>query len=118
VNPLPARRLIAASVPVMVATDFNPGSAPSPDLHLAAWLACTRQRMTPHEVLKGLTVYAARALKMEDRIGSLEPGKAADMAVLDAPTVEAWLYDYRPGPVARTIIGGETVWATGASGLS
>ena len=112
VAPLPARALIAAGVPVAVATDYNPGSAPSPDLHLAAWLACTRQRMTPHEALKGLTAYAARALCLSHRLGSLEFGKAADFAVLDALSVEAWLYRFRPGPVARTVIAGETVWKT------
>ncbi|HYE57151.1 MAG TPA: imidazolonepropionase, partial [Rhodothermales bacterium] len=113
-EPLPARALIDAGVPVAVATDLNPGSAPSPDLHLAAWLACTRQRMTPHEVLKGLTAWAARSLRLEHQIGSLEPGKVADVVVLDASSVEAWLYDFRPGPVARTIIGGETVWEKAA----
>ena len=110
VEPLPARRLVEAGVPVAVATDFNPGSAPTFDLALAAWLACTRQRMTPHEVLKGLTVYAARALRLDDRIGSLEPGKAADLVVLDAPSVDAWLYRFRPDAVAETVIGGRTVF--------
>lgn len=109
VEPLPARRLIDAGVPVAVATDFNPGSAPSLDLHLAAWLACTRQRMTPHEVLKGLTAFAAKALLLDD-VGSLLPGFRADFAVLDAPSVEAWLYGFRPETVVQTAIGGQTVF--------
>lgn len=110
VEPLPARRLIEAGVPVAVATDFNPGSAPSFDLHLAAWLACTRQRMTPHEVLKGLTTYAAQALGMDD-VGSLAPGFWADAVVLGAPGVEPWLYAFRPGTVRETLVAGQTIFA-------
>ena len=85
--PFAARRWIAAGVPVAVATDFNPGSAPSYHLPFALTLACTLQRMTPGEALKGATLYAARAVGLADRIGSLEPGKAADFAVLDAEDV-------------------------------
>src|SRR5690606_10202410 len=108
-EPLPARRLVTAGVPVAVATDFNPGSAPSYDLHLALWLACTRQRMTPAESLKGATAYAARALRRDD-VGSLLPGKKVDFAVLDAPDVTHWLYHFRPDATRRVVIGGETVW--------
>ena len=108
-EPMPARRLIAAGVPVAVATDFNPGSAPSYDLHLALWLACTRQRMTPAEALKGATAYAARALRRDD-VGSLLPGKKADFVVLDAPGVTHWLYHFRPDATRRVVLGGETVW--------
>jgi len=105
---MPARRLIDAGVPVAVATDFNPGSAPSFDLHLALWLACTRQRMTPAEALKGATTHAARAL-LRDDIGSLLPGKKADYVVLDTPNINHWLYHFRPGTVVGTVIGGEVV---------
>jgi imidazolonepropionase len=110
-RPLPARRLIDAGVAVAVATDFNPGSAPSFHLPLALTLACTLQRMTPAEALKGATLYAARAIGLEERLGSLEPGKAADFAVLDAPDVNQWLYHFRPNACVRTVIGGETRWA-------
>ena len=77
--------MIDAGVAVAVATDFNPGSAPSYHLPLAMTLACTLQRMTPAEALKGATLYAARAVGLEAEVGSLEPGKAADFAVIDAP---------------------------------
>jgi len=94
-------------VPVAVATDFNPGTAPCYDLRLAMLLACTRQRMTPTETLKGATRYAARAIGREGDLGSLEPGKAADFAVLEAPDLVQWLYHYRPEPAAATVIAGE-----------
>jgi imidazolonepropionase len=109
--PMPARRLMDAGVAVAVATDFNPGSAPSYHLPLAMTLACTLQRMTPAEALKGATLYAARAVGLEARVGSLEAGKAADFAVIDAPDVNHWLYHHRPNACVRTVAGGRTVWA-------
>ncbi len=107
--PLPARRLIEAGTAVAVATDFNPGSAPSYHLPFALTLACNLQRMTPAEALKGATLYGARAIGMEDRIGSLEPGKAADFAVIDAEDVDGWLYHFRPNACLATFLGGELV---------
>lgn len=95
VAPLPARRLLEAGVAVAVATDFNPGSAPSYHLPFAMTLACTLQRMTPAEVLKGATIIAARAIGLEREVGSLEPGKSADFAVIDAESVDQWLYHLR-----------------------
>jgi imidazolonepropionase len=108
--PMPARRLIEAGVRVAVATDFNPGTAPSWHLPLALTLACTLQRMTPAEALKGATIYAARAVGLEGEVGSLEPGKAADFAVIDAPDVNHWLYNFRPNACVETVIGGITRW--------
>lgn len=105
-RPMPARRFIAAGVPVAVATDFNPGSAPSNHLPLALSLACTLQQMTPAEALKGATCYAARALGLESRVGSLEVGKAADFALIDAPDVNQWLYHFRANACRATVIGG------------
>jgi imidazolonepropionase len=111
VDPMPARRFVDAGVPVAVATDFNPGSAPSFHLPLALTLACTMLRLEPAEALKGATILASRAIGMEDAVGSLEPGKKADFAVIDAPDVNHWLYHFRPNACVRTVIGGETVWA-------
>jgi imidazolonepropionase len=108
--PLPARRLIEGGVAVAVATDFNPGTAPSYHLPLAMTLACTLQRMTPSESLKGATYYAAKALGLERRVGSLERGKAADFAVIDAPDVEHWLYHLRPNACRLAVAGGRVVW--------
>jgi imidazolonepropionase len=108
--PMPARAFIDAGVPVAVATDFNPGSAPSAHLPLALTLACTLQRMTPAEALKGATLHAARAIGLADRVGSLEPGKAADFAIIDAPDVNHWLYHFRPNACVRTVIAGRTAW--------
>jgi imidazolonepropionase len=109
---MPARRLMAAGVPVAVATDFNPGTAPTYHLPLALTLGCTLQRMTPSEALKGATLFAARALGMERTIGSLEPGKNADLAIMDAVSVDHWLYHFRPNACTMTIIGGRPRWTS------
>lgn len=108
--PMQARRFLDAGVSVAVATDFNPGSAPSYHLPLAMTLACTMQGMTPAEALAGATIVAARAVGLAHRVGSLEPGKAADFAIIDAPDVDHWLYHFRPNACRRTVIAGTTVW--------
>jgi imidazolonepropionase len=105
--PLPARKFIAAGVPVAVATDFNPGSAPSFHLPMAMMLACTMQRMTPFETLKGATIIAAQAIGLEKETGSIEVGKRADFAVIDAPDPNHWMYHFRPNACVRTFLGGE-----------
>jgi imidazolonepropionase len=108
--PMPARRLIDAGAAVAIATDFNPGSAPSFHLPLAMTLGCTLQQMSPAEALKGATIYAARAVGLDGSVGSLEAGKAADFALIDAPDVNHWLYHFRPNACAMTWIGGKLRW--------
>jgi imidazolonepropionase len=92
---LPARKMLQAGVRVAVATDFNPGSAPSYHLPLAMTLACLNQQMTPQEVLMGATTIAARAIAAEHRVGSLIPGYEADIAIMDTPSLNQWLYHFR-----------------------
>lgn len=106
-SPPPARAMLDAGLAVAVATDFNPGTAPSLHLPLAMTLACARQRMTPHEALRGATRWAARALGREGEVGSLEPGAAADFAVIGATDVEQWLYQFRANACVGTVVGGE-----------
>lgn len=92
---MPAREMLEAGVRVAVATDFNPGSAPSYHLPLAMTLACINQQMTPQEVLMGATSVAARAISAEHRIGSLLPGYEADITIIDSPTLNHWLYHFQ-----------------------
>ena len=103
---LPARACIDAGVAVAVATDFNPGSAPSYHLPAALYMACILQRMEPAEAVKGATIVAARAIGMDDEIGSVAPGKRADLIVVDALDVDHWVSHLRPGAVTMTVIGG------------
>jgi imidazolonepropionase len=106
---LPARKLLAAGVPVAVATDFNPGSAPSYHLPLAMTLACLSQHMTPQEVLNGATTVAARAISAETRIGSLLPGYSADLAIIDMPSLNQWLYHFVPNACVAVLKNGAWV---------
>ena len=107
--PMPARAFIEAGVPVAVATDFNPGSAPSYHLPAAMYMACILQHMSPAETLKGATLYAARALGLEDTIGSLVPGKRADFVLIEAEDVNQWISHLRPNAVRCTFVSGRRV---------
>ena len=81
----PARAMIKAGVPVAVASDYNPGSCPSLNLQLAMNLACLKYRMTPEEMLTAVTLNAAAAVGRADRLGTLEPGKQADLVIWKTP---------------------------------
>lgn len=110
---LPARELLRAGVPVAVATDFNPGSAPSFHLPLAMSLACLNQAMTPQETLMGATTIAARAVAIRDRAGSLTPGFPADLAVMAAPDLNHWLYHFRANACTAVMKSGKWVHGRG-----
>ncbi len=79
----PARELIAAGAIVALATDFNPGTSPTLNMQIVLSLACTQMRMTPAETIAAATINAAYSLRRHDRIGSIEVGKYADLAVFD-----------------------------------
>ena len=87
----PARALIEAGAAVALATDFNPGTSPTYSMQMVLSLACTEMRMSPAEAITAATINGAHALGFADRIGSLEPGKQADLIVLN-------LSDYREVP--------------------
>jgi imidazolonepropionase len=80
----PARAMIEAGLPIVIATDFNPGSSPTSSMTMILSLACTQMKMTPAEALTAATVNAAWSLNRGHEIGSLEPGKIADFVVHDA----------------------------------
>jgi len=102
-QPLDARRFIAAGVPVAVATDFNPGSAPAHNLPRSMSLACMMNFMTPNESLKGATTYAAKALDLGESVGSLTAGMQADFVQLAVSSVDRWLYWYAPATTETTL---------------
>jgi imidazolonepropionase len=87
----PARRLVDAGAAVALATDFNPGSSPTLNMQFILALACVKLRMTPVEAIAAATLNAAYSLRRADRLGSLEPGKQADLVVMDVS-------DYREIP--------------------
>lgn len=79
----PARKLIDAGVAVALATDYNPGSSPTPSMPFVLSVACTHMKMSPAEAVTAATINGAAALNLQHRKGSLEPGKDADVAVFD-----------------------------------
>ncbi len=103
----PARDMIAAGVPVALATDFNPGSCPCLNMQLAMSLGCLKYRMTPEEVLTAVTLNGAAAIGRADRIGSAEPGKAGDLVVWNAPDLEYVCYRLGSNLAGTVVKGGK-----------
>ena len=79
----PARKLINAGVAVALATDYNPGSSPTVSMPFVLSLACTHLKMSPAEAIAAATINGAWSLRLQQRKGSIEPGKDADVAVFD-----------------------------------
>jgi len=95
----PVDLLRAHGVPMAVATDANPGTSPCFSILLAMNMACVLLGLTPEEALAGVTVHAARALGREASVGTLEPGKQADLILWDieTPAELAYATGYNPG---------------------
>ena len=103
-----AADMIKAGVPVAVATDYNPGSCPSLNLQLAMNLACWNYNLSPEEVLAAVTLNAAGALCRAHKIGSVEPGKQADLVLWNAPDLDYIFYRFGENLVKSVIKGGKT----------
>ena len=82
----PARTFIDRGIPVALATDFNPGTSPTPSLPLVMTVACLELKLTPSEALAAVTINAAAALGLADEVGSIEGGRQADLAIWGVPT--------------------------------
>ena len=102
----PVDLLRAYGVPMAVATDCNPGTSPLLSPTLAMNMAATLFGLTPEECLAGMTINAARALGIADEVGSLAPGKAADLCAwpIDDPAELAYWIGH-PGPDRRIVAG-------------
>ena len=81
----PARAILEADGLLAIATDLNPGTAWCENMQFAMALACRYMRLTPAQVIVAATINAAAAIHRADRIGSLEPGKQADLLILSVP---------------------------------
>ncbi|MEB3286569.1 MAG: imidazolonepropionase [Vampirovibrionales bacterium] len=110
----PAKKILEAGIPLALATDFNPGSCMSENLQLVMTLACLQMRMTPAEVIKAVTIQAAKALKLEHQKGSLALGKSPDFVVFDVANYQELLYHFGVNFVEHVVIGATLVHTTHA----
>jgi len=105
----PARKMIAAGVPVALGTDCNPGSSYTESLPAVAFLASVGMGLTVEETLTAMTLNAAASLGEGVRRGTLEPGKRADVVLLDAPALEHLVYHWGVNLVSGVLVAGEPV---------
>ncbi len=77
------RKMLDEGLPIALATDFNPGTCPCENIQTIITLACLNMGMTPAQAISAVTINAAHAIGMSDRIGSIEIGKQADIIILD-----------------------------------
>jgi imidazolonepropionase len=107
--PAPVAALRDAGAPLAIATDLNPGTSPVCSMPETIAMACSLYGMTPLEALMAATANPAWVLGIDDQVGTLEPGKRADLVLLDGPSFAH--VPYRPGhnPVVATVIGGEPI---------
>jgi imidazolonepropionase len=105
-----ARKMIDMGVPVALSTDYNPGSCPTENLQFIMTLSSLKMRMTPEEVIAGVTINAAAALDMTDKIGSLQKGKKADIAIFDAPNLPYIIYHFGINHIDKVIKNGKLIF--------
>lgn len=104
-----ARAMIDAGAAIALTTDNNPGSAPCPSLPLAMAIACRAQHMLPAEALNAVTINAAHAVGLGRRLGSLEPGKQADVLILDIDDYRGLMYEFGDNHVRAVVKRGVVV---------
>ena len=103
----PARKLIDAGVAVALATDYNPGSSPTASMLFVLSLACTQMKMSPAEAVSAATINGAWALRLQERKGSIEPGKDADLAVFEVEDYREIAYWVAADHCAYTVLNGQ-----------
>jgi imidazolonepropionase len=104
-----AREMIEAGLAIVLATDFNPGSSPTPSMPMVLSLACTQMKMSPAEAITASTINAAHSLNRGDKIGSLEPGKRANFAIFNCADYRELAYWFGIPQMYSVYIKGECV---------
>lgn len=102
-----ARKLIDAGVPIALASDYNPGTAPSLSMPMVLSLACTQMRMSPAEAIAAATVNSAWAVRLQAGKGTVEPGKDADLAVFDVDDYREVPYWFGSNRCSGTVLAGQ-----------
>ncbi|MCF7741296.1 MAG: imidazolonepropionase [Candidatus Marinimicrobia bacterium] len=106
----PARRMLEQALDVALATDFNPGSSMTQSMPFVINVACLNMKMTPKEALKAATYNSARALEMENLVGSIEPNKQADIVIWNCENYQGIPYFLAAQTVEKVVKKGELVW--------
>jgi len=104
-----AHAMIEAGLPVVLATDFNPGSSPTTSMPFVMSLACQQMKMLPSEALTAATINAAYSLRLGDKVGSLEPGKAADFLIHEFKDYRELAYFAAAPNLPQVFIAGQRV---------
>ncbi|MFN2596187.1 MAG: imidazolonepropionase, partial [Pyrinomonadaceae bacterium] len=112
-----AREMIGAGLAVVLATDFNPGSSPTPSMTMALSLAATHLKMTPAEGVTAATINAAHSLRRGHELGSLEAGKLADFVIHDCADYRELAYFFGVEHAREVFVGGRRVFSRGAARL-
>jgi imidazolonepropionase len=106
----PARSIIDAGLPLAVASDYNPGSAPSGNMPLMVSLACIKMRMTPEEVINATTINTAYTLGLSQTHGTITTGKAANVFISrPMSSLASMPYSFGSNPVSRVILNGKFI---------
>lgn len=104
-----ARKMINLNLPVALATDYNPGTCPTESMQTVMTFACFGMGMTPPEIICAMTINAACAICRGDDIGSIEPGKKADIVIFDVPNLNYMIYHFGINHVDSVIKNGNIV---------
>jgi len=107
----PARKIVRAGAIVALATDFNPGSSHCPSMQAIWSLACSMMRMTPDEALAACTLNAAFAVRLGNRVGSLEPGRKCDLVVTIGHDYREVPYHFGVNNVRTVVCDGRIAWS-------
>lgn len=105
-----ARNMIEEGVPVALSTDYNPGSCPTENMQLVMSFASIIMKMTPEEVLTASTINGAASLGLEDKIGSIQVDKKADLVVFDAPNFDYIIYHFGINHTDKVIKNGKVIF--------
>lgn len=106
----PVRKLLSAGLPVALASDYNPGSAPSGNMNTIVSLACVKMKLTPEEAINACTINAAHALELGDSIGSITKGKKANLILTKPISSYNYLpYSFGENCIDRVMINGSFV---------
>jgi imidazolonepropionase len=105
----PARQMVDLGLPIVLATDFNPGSSPIASMPFILSLACLQMQLSPAEALTAATINAAYSLKLGSKIGSLEPGKQADLLIHEFSDYRELAYFIAAPARPRVFIAGREV---------